>query len=52
MGDSVSGAEDCVKVAIRCRPLSSDERVQGHANIIQIDQEYKTINVKPLDKQV
>uniref|UniRef100_A0A914HXT9 Kinesin motor domain-containing protein n=1 Tax=Globodera rostochiensis TaxID=31243 RepID=A0A914HXT9_GLORO len=34
---SSSNAGECVKVAVRCRPLSSTEISQGHSNIVRAD---------------
>ena len=37
--DSGKGSnEDNVKVAVRCRPLSSKEQLEGHGVVVQVDQ--------------
>ena len=30
-------SEECVRVVVRCRPMSSKEKSQGHTKIIDID---------------
>ena len=30
--------EDNVRVAVRCRPLSSKEQLEGHRTVVQVDQ--------------
>ena len=29
--------EECVRVVVRCRPMSEKETAQGHKKVIQID---------------
>ncbi|XP_013395627.1 kinesin-II 95 kDa subunit-like [Lingula anatina] len=42
---SSKGAE-CVKVVIRCRPLNSKEKEQGHQRIVEMDVKGGVVEVK------
>ena len=37
---------ECVRVVIRCRPLSDMENNQGRMNAVQMDRENGEVNVK------
>ena len=35
--------EECVRVVVRCRPMSEKETAQGHKKVIQIDSKVRSL---------
>ena len=36
-------SEECVRVVVRCRPMSEKETAQGHKKVIQIDSKVRSL---------
>uniref|UniRef100_A0AC34QF45 Kinesin-like protein n=1 Tax=Panagrolaimus sp. JU765 TaxID=591449 RepID=A0AC34QF45_9BILA len=43
--EDLAGETDNVKVAVRCRPLSTQETLQGHSSAVEVDEFNNTITV-------
>lgn len=47
----MEGAEK-VKVVVRCRPISTTEKLQGHKIAVTCNDEEKAVNIKSLSQEV
>jgi len=38
--------KECVKVVVRCRPMNSTEREDGHKQIVKVDEKRNEIQIE------